>query len=78
MKSGIKIIGNKLQSGNNQKRGHFMGTLHLVDHPMIQHKLTIMRDRDTDTKDFRELLNEIALLLGYEVTRDFPIIDKEI
>ena len=55
-----------------------MGTLHLVDHPMIQHKLTIMRDRDTDTKDFRELLNEIALLLGYEVTRDFPLIDKEI
>ena len=53
MKSGIKIIGNKLQSGNNQKRGHFMGTLHLVDHPMIQHKLTIMRDRDTDTKEVK-------------------------
>ena len=41
-----------------------MATLHLVDHPMIQHKLTIMRKKDTSTKDFRELLNEITMLLG--------------
>ena len=45
--------------------------LHIVDHPLIEHKLTLMRDRRTDTQDFRTLLHEIALLMGYEVTRDF-------
>ena len=55
-----------------------MSTLHVIDHPMIQHKLTIMRDKNTGSKDFRELLKEIALLMGYEVTRDLPLIDKEI
>lgn len=55
-----------------------MSTLHLVDHPMIQHKLTIMRNKNTSTKDFRELLDEISMLMGYEVTRDFPLEDVEI
>lgn len=55
-----------------------MGQLHVIDHPMIQHKLTIMRDKETGSKDFRELLNEISLLMGYEVTRDLPMDDKEI
>ncbi|MBQ7242180.1 MAG: uracil phosphoribosyltransferase [Firmicutes bacterium] len=55
-----------------------MGKLHIIDHPLIQHKLTIMRDKNTGSKDFRELLEEIALLLGYEVTRDFPLEDVEI
>lgn len=55
-----------------------MGQLHVIDHPMIQHKLTIMRDKKTGSKDFRELLNEISLLMGYEVTRDLPLDDKEI
>ena len=45
---------------------------------MVQHKLTIMRRKDTTTKDFRELLNEIAMLMGYEVTRDFPLAEIEI
>ena len=45
---------------------------------MVQHKLTIMRDVRTGSKDFRELLKEIALLMGYEVTRDFPLEDVEI
>lgn len=45
---------------------------------MIQHKLTIMRDKDTGTKDFKELLEEIALLMGYEVTKDFPLEDVEV
>ncbi len=45
---------------------------------MIQHKLTIMRKKETGSKDFRELLNEIALLMGYEVTRDIPLEDVEI
>ena len=55
-----------------------MSQLHVIDHPMIQHKLTIMRDKKTGSKDFRELLNEISLLMGYEVTRDIPLEDVEI
>ena len=55
-----------------------MSQLHIIDHPMIQHKLTIMRDKRTGSKDFRELLKEIALLMGYEVTRDLPLEDVEI
>ena len=47
--------------------------LHIVDHPLIQHKLSIMRDKNTCTKDFRALLREIALLMGYEVTRGLPL-----
>ena len=52
--------------------------LHVIDHPLIQHKLTMMRDKNTGAKDFRELLEEIALLLGYEVTRDLPLRDVEV
>ena len=55
-----------------------MSELHVLNHPMIQHKLTLMRDKDTETKDFRELLNEIAMLMAYEITRDFPLKDTEI
>ena len=55
-----------------------MSQLHVIDHPLIQHKLTIMRDKRTGSKDFRELLNEISLLMGYEVTRDLPLTDVEI
>ncbi len=51
---------------------------HVVDHPLIKHKLTIMRDKDTGSKDFRELLNEIAMLMGYEITRELQIEDVEI
>ncbi|GLH75248.1 uracil phosphoribosyltransferase [Bradyrhizobium sp. SSBR45G] len=47
--------------------------VHVVDHPLVQHKLTLMRERDRSTKGFRELLNEIGMLLAYEVTRDLPI-----
>jgi uracil phosphoribosyltransferase len=46
---------------------------HIVSHPLIQHKLTLMRERDCSTKSFRELLNEIGMLLCYEVTRDLPL-----
>ena len=55
-----------------------MGTFNLVDHPLIQHKLTIMRDKDTSSKDFRQLLDEISMLLGYEITRNLPLEDVEI
>ncbi len=55
-----------------------MGVLHVIDHPLIQHKLTIMREVQTGPKDFRELLNEITTLMGYEITRDFPLCEREI
>ena len=55
-----------------------MSQLHVIDHPMIQHKLTIMRKKETGAKDFRELLKEISLLMGYEVTREIPLEDVEI
>lgn len=55
-----------------------MSQLHIIDHPMIQHKLSIMRDIHTGSKDFRELLKEISLLMGYEVTRDLPLEPVEI
>ncbi len=55
-----------------------MSTFHLVDHPLIQHKLTIMRDKNTSSKDFRQLLDEISMLMGYEVTRGLPLEDCEV
>lgn len=52
--------------------------LTVVDHPLVQHKLTLMRRVDTPTGDFRRLLREIALLLAYEITRDLPLIEQRI
>ena len=53
-------------------------TLHIVDHPLVQHKLTVMRDKNTSVKDFRALVGEIAMLLTYEATRDLPMTTKTI
>ena len=47
----------------------------VVDHPLVQHKLSILRDKNTDTKQFRELVGELALFEGYEATRDLPLED---
>ena len=52
--------------------------LHIIDHPLVQHKLSIMRDKETSTMKFRELLQEIAMLMGYEITRDFPLTYEDI
>ena len=52
--------------------------LHIIDHPLVQHKLSLMRDKDTSTNKFRELLKEIAMFMGYEITRDFPLTYEEI
>ena len=52
--------------------------LHIIDHPLVQHKLTLMRDKRTSTMKFRKLLKEIAMFMGYEVTRDFPLTYEEI
>ena len=53
-------------------------TVTVVDHPLVQHKLTIMRNKDTSTAGFRRLLREISLLLGYEVTRDLELTTRSI
>ena len=55
-----------------------MSELHIIDHPLIQHKLTIMRDKRTGPKEFRELLKEIATQMGYELTRDLPLEEVKI
>ena len=52
--------------------------LHIIDHPLVQHKLTLMRDKSASTSKFRKLLKEISMLMGYEVTRDFPLTYEEI
>lgn len=52
--------------------------VNVIDHPLIKHKLTMMRKKTTGTKDFRELLEEISMLMTYEITRDFPLKDVEI
>lgn len=50
-----------------------MGRLVICDHPLIQHKLTIIRDKDTNTKQFRELVDEVAMMMAYELTRELPL-----
>lgn len=55
-----------------------MGKLVVCDHPLIHHKLALIRDEKTGTKDFRETVSEIGMLMAYEVTRDFPTIEKDI
>ncbi|WP_457280809.1 uracil phosphoribosyltransferase [Polaromonas sp. P5_D5] len=52
--------------------------VHLIDHPLVQHKLTLMRRKDASTNTFRTLLNELSMLMAYEVTRDMPMQDIEI
>ena len=52
--------------------------LHIIDHPLVLHKLSLMRDKHTSTMKFRELLKEIAMFMGYEITRDFPLTYEEI
>ena len=52
--------------------------VHIMDHPLVAHKLTIMRDKNTSVKDFRELVGEVGMLLTYEATRDLPLTTKKI
>ncbi|HEZ7987152.1 MAG TPA: uracil phosphoribosyltransferase [Ruminococcus sp.] len=53
-----------------------MAHLHIIDHPLVQHKISLLRDKNTGTKEFRELVSEIAMFICYEATRDLPL--KEI
>ena len=61
-----------LRTARKQRR-FIMSELHIIDHPLITHKLSIMRNKKTGSKDFRQLLEEIAMLMGYELTRDLPL-----
>ena len=54
------------------------GNVHVIDHPLVQHKLTLMRRKTTSTTNFRKLLNEVAALMAYEVTRNVPMQEVEI
>lgn len=55
-----------------------MNNVFIFDHPLIQHKISLLRDKNTNTKEFRELASEIAMLMGYEVTRNMPLKEVEI
>ena len=55
-----------------------MSNVHVIDHPLVQHKLTLMRRKDASTNSFRRLLNELSMLMAYEVTRDMPMQEVEI
>lgn len=54
------------------------GKVHVMDHPLVAHKLTILRDKNTSVKDFRELVSEIGMLITYEATRDLPLTTREV
>jgi len=55
-----------------------MGKVTVLDHPLIQHKLSLIRDENTSSKEFRNLVEEVAMLMAYEVTRDFPLKEVEV
>ncbi len=55
-----------------------MKNVHVIDHPLIRHKLTLLRDKNTSTKEFRDLMREVSMLMGYEVMRDLPTEEIEI
>jgi uracil phosphoribosyltransferase len=55
-----------------------MSKVVVIDHPLIQHKLSIIRNEETGSKDFRELVREVALLMAYEITRDLPLEDVDV
>lgn len=55
-----------------------MSNLHIIDHPLVQHKISLLRDKNTGTKEFRELVAEIAMFICYEATRDLPLKEIEL
>jgi uracil phosphoribosyltransferase len=55
-----------------------MAKVHIMDHPLVHHKLAVLRNKDTSVKEFRELINEIAGLMCYEATRDLPLMEVEV
>lgn len=67
------IMNENVKAVLQPRRRITMSTVHVMDHPLIQHKVSLMRDKETGPKEFRELLNEISMLMAYEVTRDLPL-----
>jgi uracil phosphoribosyltransferase len=61
-----------------RKGEDIMGKVYVFDHPLIQHKLTYIRDKNTGTKEFRELVDEVATLMAFEITRDMPLDEVEV
>lgn len=55
-----------------------MANLHIINHPLVQHKISLLRDKNTGTKEFRELVSEIAMFICYEATRDLPLKEIEL
>lgn len=55
-----------------------MGQVYVLDHPLIQHKLTYIRSKDTGTKEFRQLVQEVAMLMAYEITRDLSLVETQV
>ena len=68
-----RATSSKVGPSDHPRGPEAMSNVHVVDHPLVQHKLTLMRDKTVSTKGFRQLLNEIGMLLAYEVTRDLPM-----
>ena len=64
--------------GKGASRMNEKGTLHVIDHPLVAHKMSILRDKNTSVKDFRELVTEIGALITYEATRDLPLTTKTV
>lgn len=63
---------------NKSRERNKLGKVYVFDHPLIQHKLTYIRDKNTGTKEFRELVDEVATLMAFEITRDLPLEEIEI
>jgi uracil phosphoribosyltransferase len=71
-------MGTKIEDIQDRKKGANMGNVYVFDHPLIQHKLTFIRDKHTGTKEFRELVDEVSALMAYEITRDMPLREVEV
>jgi uracil phosphoribosyltransferase len=71
-------MGTKFEDIQDRKKGANMGNVYVFDHPLIQHKLTFIRDKHTGTKEFRELVDEVSALMAYEITRDMPLREVEV
>ncbi len=71
-----------MKKTKESRKGRFimqnMDNVFIFDHPLIQHKVSLLRDKNTSSKEFRELVSEVAVLMGYEVTRDLPLMDIEV
>ena len=67
-----------IQLFGRKKEWNALGKFQVMDHPLIQHKLTMIRNKDCGTKDFRQIVNEIATLMAFEVSRDMPLEDVDV